>query len=210
MSDWAIYGIGLIAQLLFSGRTVYQWLSSEKAKKVVAPRFFWQMSLFASFLLFVYGYLRLDIAIMLGQSLNYFIYIRNIQLEGHWFKFPLLSRIFLLIFPALVVLYYYNNNRFDISLLFDTDNIALWLMIFGIAAQVIFNFRFIYQWIYSERNRKSALPKFFWMISLGGAILILVYGIFRKDPILILGHSFGIFVYLRNLKLIKFNNDQLP
>ena len=81
MSSWQIYAVGLIAQLLFSGRLLFQWILSEKHKKVLTPSLFWKLSLFASFLLFVYGYLREDFAIMLGQAITYFIYIRNLQLQ---------------------------------------------------------------------------------------------------------------------------------
>jgi lipid-A-disaccharide synthase-like uncharacterized protein len=203
MSDGLVYGIGFLAQLLFSSRTFYQWIASERQKKVVAPRFFWQMSLLASILLFFYGYLRHDFAIMLGQSLTYFIYIRNIQLEGYWHKFPKVSRLFLLIFPILIVFYYFNNNTMDIQNLFNTENIPIYLLILGIVAQLLFTFRFIYQWIYSEKKKFSSLPKGFWVISLMGSILILIYGILRSDPVLIVGHAFGIFIYIRNLKLIK-------
>ena len=77
MSDWIIYSIGFLAQILFSSRLVIQWITSEKHKRVVTPSLFWVLSLIASFLLFIYGYLRLDFAIMLGQALTYFIYIRE-------------------------------------------------------------------------------------------------------------------------------------
>lgn len=203
MNDWMIYSVGFLAQFLFSGRTIYQWLSSEKAKKVIAPRFFWQVSLFASFLLFVYGYLRDDFAIMLGQSITYFIYIRNIQLEGHWKKFPKVSRLFLWLFPVFIIVYYYNNNRMDIQNLFDAENIPLYLLILGVVAQLLFTFRFIYQWIYSEKRKFSSLPKGFWLISLLGSSLILIYGVLRSDPVLIAGHVFGIVVYIRNMKILR-------
>jgi len=201
-----IYSIGFIAQLLFSGRTFYQWLSSEKQKKVIAPRFFWQVSLFASVLLFIYGYLRNDFAIMLGQSLTYFIYIRNIQLENPWKKFPLISRIFLLLFPVIVVFYYYNNNVFDLNLLLINNGFSDTLLWLGIISQVIFTLRFVYQWLYSERQKLSKLPSGFWILSLIGSILILSYGIFRKDPVLIIGHTFGIVIYIRNLILLAQEN----
>ncbi|MFO7703318.1 MAG: lipid-A-disaccharide synthase N-terminal domain-containing protein [Psychroflexus maritimus] len=203
LSSWIVYSIGFVAQLLFSARTLYQWLSSEKKKTVVAPRYFWQISLFASFLLFAYGYLRNDFAIMLGQSLTYFIYIRNIQLEKQWHKFPLFARIFLFVFPLLIGLFYFNNNRIDTYYLFNKEEISTFLLILGVLSQLLFVSRFIYQWIYSERRKLSSLPKGFWVISLAGASLILLYGILRKDPVLIAGHSFGLFVYLRNLILLK-------
>ena len=57
MSNWIIYGIGFLAQLLFSSRILLQWIASERNKKVLAPHLFWEISLFASVLLFIYGYL---------------------------------------------------------------------------------------------------------------------------------------------------------
>lgn len=200
-SAWWIYMVGFFAQLLFSGRLVLQWLLSEKQKKVLTPSTFWWLSLGASFLLFVYGYLRNDFAIMLGQALTYFIYIRNLQLQGQWIKTPLFFRIFLLIFPILIVIYGYNNGDYDIEKLFENADIPLWLLILGSVAQIIFTLRFIYQWIYSERKKKSSLPLGFWMLSLAGGALILTYAILRRDPVLFVGHLMGVFIYIRNIKL---------
>ena len=203
MSNWIIYSIGFIAQILFSGRLIVQWLSSEKQKKVVTPALFWFFSLLASFLLFIYGYLRQDFAIMLGQSLTYFIYIRNLHLQGQWIKFPLSIRIFLLLVPVFIVIYYYNNNVIDKELLFKNEDIPFWLLSLGVVAHIIFTFRFIYQWLYSERKKESTLPLGFWLLSLAGASLILTYAIFRKDPVLLAGHGFGLIIYIRNLMLLK-------
>lgn len=203
MSNWIIYTIGFVAQILFSGRLFVQWLSSEKQKKVVTPALFWFFSLLASFLLFIYGYLRQDFAIMLGQSLTYFIYIRNLHLQGQWKKFPLPIRMFLLVVPVLIVIYYYNNNVIDKELLFKNENIPIWLLLLGVVAQIIFTFRFVYQWLYSERKKESSLPLGFWLLSLIGASLILTYAIFRKDPVLLAGHGFGLIIYIRNLMLLK-------
>lgn len=203
MSSWLIYTIGFFAQLLFSGRLVLQWILSEKSKKVLTPSLFWKLSLLASFLLFVYGYLREDFAIMLGQALTYFIYIRNLQLQGEWKKAPKLLRCFLFIFPVIIVIYSYNNNSYDIDKLFRNDAIPLWLLILGIVAQVIFTLRFVYQWIYSEKNKESSLPFGFWLLSLIGSILILAYAVLRKDPVLLVGHLMGSLIYIRNIVILK-------
>lgn len=207
MELWIVYSVGFLAQILFSGRLVVQWALSEKAKKVITPSLFWQMSLIASFLLFVYGYLRDDFAIMLGQTLTYFIYIRNLQLQGKWKKSPIALRVFILIFPILIVIYGFNNNEIDIFNLFKNENIPFWLLIWGSIAQIIFTLRFVYQWIYSEKNKQSILPFGFWLLSLIGSIMILIYAIIRKDPVLFLGHIFGSVVYIRNLILLKKFND---
>ncbi|AVR46244.1 lauroyl acyltransferase [Christiangramia fulva] len=203
MSSWLVYAIGFLAQLLFSGRMFLQWVLSEKSKKIITPVLFWQLSLLASFLLFLYGYLRDDFAIMLGQALTYFIYIRNLQLQGEWLKMPKFLRIFLWIFPVLIVIYGFNNNVYNVQKLFHNEDIPFWLLILGSFAQLIFTLRFVYQWVYSERRKISSLPMGFWLLSLLGSGLILVYGIFRRDPVLLVGHGIGVIMYTRNLYIQK-------
>ncbi|MGY8934111.1 MAG: lipid-A-disaccharide synthase N-terminal domain-containing protein [Flavobacteriales bacterium] len=203
MNDYFIYTIGLIAQILFSIRLLVQWISSEKEKKVVAPTLFWSISLIASLLLFIYGYLRNDFAIMLGQFITYYIYIRNLQLKHQWGKVQKGIRIFFIYFPISTLLITFLQGAYDITQLFNKDHISSWLLVLGIVSQLVFTFRFIYQWIYSERIKTSVLPAGFWIISLLGAILILIYAIFRKDPILFIGQIFGLVVYIRNLMILK-------
>jgi len=199
MSSWQIYSIGFAAQILFSGRLFIQWFISEKNKKVLTPSVFWKLSLIASFLLFVYGYLRDDFSIMLGQAITYFIYIRNLQLQGEWNKLPKFLKIFLYFFPALIIIYSYNNNTYDIQKLLFNEAIPFWLLVLGSTAQIIFNLRFLYQWIYSERMKESVLPLGFWFLSLIGSTMILIYAIIRKDPVLFVGHIMGILIYTRNI-----------
>lgn len=202
-SSWLIYAIGFFAQLLFSGRMFLQWILSEKSKRIITPVLFWQLSLLASFLLFLYGYLRDDFAIMLGQALTYFIYIRNLQLQGAWLKMPKALRIFLWIFPLLIVIYGFNNDVYNAQKLFHNEDIPFWLLILGSVAQLIFTLRFVYQWVYSERRKISSLPMGFWLLSLLGSGLILVYGIFRRDPVLLVGHGIGVIMYTRNIYIQK-------
>ncbi len=199
MSDWLIYSVGFLAQLLFSSRLVVQWITSEKSKRVVTPTLFWTLSLVASFLLFVYGYLRDDFAIMLGQSLTYFIYIRNLQLQNQWKLIPSILRYVLLFMPLFVGIFYFNNNRIDVNIFFKNEDIPFWLLSLGIVSQTIFTLRFVYQWVYSEKRKDSSLPTGFWALSLIGSLLILSYAICRRDPVLFVGHVLGAMIYSRNL-----------
>ena len=203
MSSWIVISIGAIAQALFSSRLILQWLLSEKHKKILTPVLFWELSLLASFLLFVYGYLRDDFAIMLGQVITYYIYIRNIQLQHQWEKFPKLLRLFIYAFPVIILLYGYNNGVYDREKLFHNEDIPAWLFWLGIISQILFTFRFVYQWLYSERRKESHLPLGFWIISLSGSFLILVYATFRRDPVLLAGQLTGFIVYLRNIVIIQ-------
>ena len=75
-------------------------------------------------------------------------------------------------------------------------------LIIGFLGQGLFASRFIVQWIYSEKKGESTIPLIFWYLSIFGGVGLLTYAIFRKDPVIILGQSFGIFIYLRNLILI--------
>lgn len=203
MASWIVYSLGFVAQGLFSSRIFLQWIISERHKKVLTPRLFWEISLFASCLLFVYGYLRDDFAIMLGQVITYFIYIRNIQLENEWTKFPVVIRWLIYLFPAIILVYGFNNNVTDRINLFANEDIPLSLMILGIVSQVLFTLRFVYQWLYSEAKKESLLPLGFWLLSLVGSLLIFIYAIFRLDPVLFIGHLSGIIIYSRNIFLLK-------
>lgn len=207
MADWLIYSIGFFAQILFSGRMIIQWITSEKLKKVVAPSLFWMLSLIASFIMFIYGYLRSDFAIMLGQGLTYFIYIRNLQLQNQWQKIHISVRALLLVIPILIVVYYFNNNAIDVDILFKNEAIPKWLLWLGIVSQLVFTFRFVYQWLYSERKKTSVLPMGFWLLSLTGSFLILIYAIYRKDPVLLVSHVLGSIIYFRNVILIRNHHD---
>ena len=203
MSNWIIYMIGFVAQLLFSSRILLQWIISERHKKVLTPNLFWEISLFASVLLFIYGYLRHDFAIMLGQVITYYVYIRNIQLEHEWKKWPFLLRLLLYFFPVVILLYGYNNNIMDRENLFNKDHIPVVLMALGIVSQVLFTLRFVYQWLYSEKRKESILPMGFWLISFAGSFLIFIYAIFRKDPVLFIGHLSGLVAYSRNIFILR-------
>jgi lipid-A-disaccharide synthase-like uncharacterized protein len=206
MNDYFIYSIGLTAQLLFSLRLLIQWLFSEKENKVVAPTFFWIVSLIASNFFFMYGYLRNDFAIMLGQFITYYIYIRNLQLQNQWNRLQKGIQIVFINFPLIVLLITFLRGEFDFSQLFNQDFIPIWLLALGVVSQLIFTLRFIFQWIISEKNKLSQLPSIFWILSTVGSVIILIYSIFRKDPILFIGHTFGIIIYCRNLMILKKHN----
>ena len=76
-------------------------------------------------------------------------------------------------------------------------------VVLGVVAQLMFTMRFVVQWIASERARKSVIPNSFWFFSIGGGLLLLVYALYRRDPVFIGGQAFGVFVYARNLYFIR-------
>ncbi len=72
-------------------------------------------------------------------------------------------------------------------------------VILGFVAQGFFTARFAVQWIASERAGRSVVPMSFWLLSMGGGVLLLAYALYRRDPVFIAGQGFGVFVYARNL-----------
>ena len=195
--------IGFFAQFLFSSRMLVQWINAEKNKRVTSDLIFWEISLIASFFLFIYGYLRHDFSIMLGQLITYYIYIRNIQLHNAWMKYQFLFRYFVYFFPFLAIGFSLWHGAFDVHKLFKNEKIPLWLLVWGSFGQVLFTMRFVYQWIYSERIKKSELPLGFWLLSLLGSLMIFTYAIIRVDWVLLVGHGIGIFTYVRNIMILN-------
>lgn len=191
------YVLGFTAQALFSARLLIQWILTEKAKRVISPTIFWQLSLLASILLSLYGWLRGDFTIILGQFFSYYIYIWNLDAKQNWKKIPQAMRYIILSIPVLAICYVIYKGESSVNWLFES--IPTELLLFGSAGQIIFTFRFIYQWWYSRKREQSLLPAGFWIISLVGSLIIVAYGIVRKDPVLILGQSVGFIAYIRNL-----------
>ena len=198
-----IYVIGFLAQVFFSARILLQWILSERAKKVISPAIFWQLSIVGSYLLFVYGWLRDDFAIILGQIISYYIYIWNLDKKHQWKKLPFIIRTLLLLTPVAAILYMLKDASAFVDQFFRNEKIPLWLLIYGSMGQIIFTLRFVYQWIYSNRKDESLLPIGFWVISLLGALIIVSYAIYRRDPVLILGQSTGLIAYSRNIYLSR-------
>ncbi len=76
-----------------------------------------------------------------------------------------------------------------------------WLA-FGLIAQLLFTARFLVQWISSERAGQSVVPMAFWFFSMGGGLMTLVYGVAKREPVIILGQGLATIIYIRNIMLI--------
>ena len=189
----------MLAQLFFSLRLLVQWIASERAKKVLSPVLFWQLSLAGSLLFCIYGWLRNDFAIIFGQLISYYVYIWNLSIKGAWDKLPSAAKSLFMILPAAIVGYFFIDRQDIFAYFFRKEEIPLALIIFGIVGQLTFTLRFVYQWWYSRRAEESVLPATFWIISLTGSLMIISYAIIRRDPVLILGQAAGFVVYIRNL-----------
>src|SRR4051794_551088 len=59
-----------------------------------------------------------------------------------------------------------------------------WIAI-GFVGQFLFMMRFLWQWIQSERHKRSIIPIAFWYFSLAGGMTLLAYAVHRRDPVFI-------------------------
>lgn len=77
-----------------------------------------------------------------------------------------------------------------------------WVM-FGLFGQCLFFMRFFVQWLASEKAGESVIPKAFWYFSMSGGLTLLIYAIYKQDPVFILGQGMGMLIYSRNLYFVS-------
>lgn len=94
------------------------------------------------------------------------------------------------------------RRGFLYRLLNITSPIGFGWVALGLLGQLLFTGRMLVQWLMSERERRSVVPVAFWWMSLAGATMLLVYFVWRRDIVGVLGQSAGWMVYGRNLWLI--------
>lgn len=136
--------------------------------------------------------------------------VRRVWLEpdgsgGHWYVLELVGGGEERVRPDELAARVENDHRHR-SLLYRLLNITspvgiAWVAL-GLLGQVLFTGRMLLQWITSERAQRSVVPVGFWWMSLAGASMLLVYFIWRRDIVGILGQSAGWLIYARNLGLI--------
>ena len=206
-SFWLL--IGFIGQGLFSGRFIVQWLASEKQKKSVIPTAFWYFSIAGSLTLLSYALYRRDPIFVMGQTFGVIIYLRNL-----YFINPKIIKgliIGIVVFFSVLISYLFSTglvNPEHIKQLRSNNTLkdSIWQVV-GFIGQIMFSMRFILQWIESEKQKKSVMPVSFWYFSMFGSLTLLSYAIYQKDPVFIVGQSFGMVVYLRNLYFIYNNKN---
>jgi lipid-A-disaccharide synthase-like uncharacterized protein len=84
-----------------------------------------------------------------------------------------------------------------------------WLDLLGLVGQLVFSYRFISQWIASEKKGQSVIPVSFWYWSIAGSLILAVYWICKRSPIGIIANLPNAVIYLRNLQLIR-KHQQAP
>jgi lipid-A-disaccharide synthase-like uncharacterized protein len=201
LQEYWLFALGLIAQACFGLRIFIQWWQSERAGKSVSTTWFWSLSLFGSILFLVYGVLRADVVIIIGQCISYVIYVKNLQLKRQAGIFLMNSVVFygLPIFAIGLSIVFREKLNFRWTQ-FPVLNI---FTIIGITGQLILNLRFVYQLYYAQRKNESVLPFGFWVLSLIGSLMIILYSIVEREPVLLIAQLLALIPYARNIWLSK-------
>ncbi len=190
--------LGWSGNAFYFSRFLVQWWLSEKAGRSLAPPIFWWLSWLGAACLGCYAFLKGDGPMLVGYSLTFVIYGRNLSIQhmgpraGRLGPIPALA---LAAAGAAAVIYF--------GAIPSKDNAAprLWLAI-AFCGQIIFTSRFIVQWFATERTGKVDFPVSFWWMSLVGNIALLAYSIRIADPVFIAAFAMGPLVQIRNLMLI--------
>lgn len=197
-----VYILGFLAQILFFSRMLVQWVLSEKSKASVSPKLFWVLSVVGACLMMMYGFFRSDLVIIGGQLIGYYVYIRNLTLQDFWkTKLKYATKWLLKVAPigllGLLFVTYHNPSTLHVF------HMPSGIFVLGAVGQIVFNGRFVYQWLYSEKRKESILPFGFWLLSFVGSVLLVIYALVRHDLVLFLGQLFGLLVYTRNVIFVR-------
>lgn len=204
----ALLCLGLGAQALFGGRFLIQWIASERAGRSVVPAVFWFVSLAASSLLLLYAGLRHDPVNAAAQVVSLAVTLWNLHLQRHpptdrtaaeagaappsrLLERSVISGIILTSALAAVV-----------AVHLPEPIPPLWLVV-GLVGQFVFSVRFALQILASKRQGQPVMPLGFWYCSIAGAVLLLTYACYRLDPVFMLANAPNVFVYVRNLQLLR-------
>lgn len=193
----AVVAAGWVGQACFLSRSFVQWLASEHARRPVAPRTFWWLTLGGAVLMSSYALARETHVLLFGFVVSALIAGRNLWLaDGRMTLGRASSTLVAALFLAGIALSELADGRAS------TDPSRAWLLV-GVCGQLLWTARFPLQWWLSERAGRSHFPPVFWWVSLAGNGLLLAYALHLADPIFVLGYLPGPIVQVRNLMLAR-------
>ena len=195
-----VYLIGFAGMGIYGLRILIQWYLSERSRQVESPGIYWVLSSIGAIILYVYGWLRKDFSIIFGESVGYYIYMWNIGVMGLYKKVPRILIVLQAVFPLVILALIVRDIPTFADTFLHNKDVPLWLLLFGVLAQLTYELRSVYQLIYSYKRHQSILPMGHWVLAVIGSAMIITYGIIRHDWVLAIG-QFSIFFSIRNLML---------
>ena len=203
-SPFWVYLIGFAGMGVYGLRILIQWYMSEKSRRVESPGIYWVLSSAGAILLYIYGWLRKDFSILFGESVGYYIYMWNISNLGLYKKVPKFVVVLQALFPMVIIGLIVKDFPEFRSQFLENSQIPLWLLLYGVVGQFVYEIRSLYQLIYSVKRQKSLLPLGHWILAVIGSVMIISYGIIRHDWVLAIG-QFSIVFSIRNLMISAAN-----
>jgi len=188
-----ISALGFFGQACFFTRMMLQWVQSERAKQVVVPRLFWQISLVGAVSVVAYNTIREEPVFVLGGIAQVCIYGRNLLIRGPT-SGSALAPVALGLLAFFVWMAWQRPSP-------GVENQLL--VVIGFIGAVLWLGRFVVQWWVSERLGRPTLPALFWWFSLAGVGFQLIYAIAAMDAVMIVGFVFAWIPYVRNLMLLR-------
>jgi lipid-A-disaccharide synthase-like uncharacterized protein len=198
MDLWTLSGLILINGM-FSARVLVQWIASERAGRCVVPVSFWWISSIGAVWGIIYSLVREEIAFVFGFGVTLVPYVRNLVIHYRLGHNPRPSA-FIIPFAILLVSILLSSKWETADWIVDGEGSWFCIAVAGIS---IFYSRFFIQWIHSEKIRLNVMPLSFWICSLAGSMLLLVYSIHILDPVYILSYLFNSVPYMRNIFLLR-------
>ena len=195
-----IYLLGFAGMAIYGSRILIQWYMSEKSHQVESPGIYWILSSIGAVVLYIYGWLRKDLPIIVGESLGYYVYMWNISVMGLYKKVPRVVVVLQALFPLVILALIVRDWHCFVGTFLKNEFVPPGLLAYGILGQVTFEIRSLYQLIYSYRRKRSILPLGHWVLAVVGSVMIISYGVIRHDWVLALG-QFSIFFSIRNLMI---------
>lgn len=199
-----IFAVGFLAQAIFAIRILIQWWESESERMSILSIRFWWCSIVASILYSGYGLLRHDLIIVIGQLIVLPVYLRNVQRMYRWQPNKKWITVLICVGPSILIIYV---SAIASSLSLEIQTTERWLFTTGLIGQLMMTIRFFYQIYKFEQKNDSSLPEGFWIMSISGSLLLLVYAIGKYDPVLFFAQIVALIPYGRNLLLVKNGNE---
>lgn len=194
--------LGILGGILFFGRFYVQWIVSEIRKQSVIPVAFWYMSIAGCLLLFPYAFNRVSPGGTFGLCFNMVVYGRNlVHIWREQGKLSPARNVGIHVFmgtiscgAAVLTIMTWRRGYGN------TAEFWVWSLLWAVG-QGMFFLRFFVQWMWTEIQRRSTVPRVFWYLSIIGTCFHLAYFTYRLDWILAVGTLADTFIYVRNLFL---------
>ncbi len=207
--------LGMIPSIFFTWRILCQWLRAEKKMGSNVTPFFWKISLAGNLFLLLHYIIQVQFPFAFFQCCNAVIAWRNLNLMKS--RSPCSTKqtltIALLSIASLTLIFLLQSSwligeidwirtpkkPFDALRTYHT----LGWHIFGSVGGFIFSSRFWVQWWLAEQSKRSELGRVFWILSIAGTAISLVYFAHIRDYVSLFYNCFALIPYMRNLVLLR-------